>query len=519
MSRTKNAIKNVGFGILGKILTMGFTFASRTVFIIVLGNTYLGVNGLYSEVLAVLSFAELGFGNALTFAMYYPVAHDEHEKIIKLLDFYKIVYRIIAGLIALLGIIIVPFLPYIIKGADWLSIRELRVYFIIFLFNTVVSYFVTYKFSYTNALQKNYITTNFNTILSLVSSGAQIIVLLLTKSFFAYLLVNSGILLISRIFISTYLNNKFPIFKERPQEKLSKFEKKPIYKEVRGLIVHQFGSIAVHSTDNIIISAFTGMGVVAVGLISNYNLITSSVLGFVTILFSSVISGFGNLAATSSNRQFHKVFEYINFANFWIYGFCSVAFFVLIPPFIDLWIGTENRIDSISFALIIINLYLQGQSTTYNNARIAKGNFGKDKWLSLLQAIVNLVISIVGAYYLGLIGVYIGTVVSRLVFVITRPLSTYRFLFGESCVVYYKKLVIYFSAVCLAAISTYFLVDVLLLSNVTVIRFVISVAIVAVLPNIIFLALFFKTKEFKFWKERGTIVLIKLKKLLCRGSK
>ena len=433
--------------------------------------------------------------------MYSPVALNEHDKVVQLLDFYKTIYRIIAGLIFVLGIVIVPFLPYIIKGADWLTVNELRIYFLIFLFNTVVSYFVTYKFSYTNALQKNYLTTNFNTIISLVSSGAQILVLVFTKSFLAYLLINSAILLVSRIFITLYLNRRFPILKEKPKIKLSKHEKRPIYNEVKGLVVHQFGSIAIHSTDNIIISAFTGMGVVAVGLISNYSLIMSSVLGFVTILFSSVTSGFGNLVATSGEEHFHNVFKDINFANFWVYGFCSVVFFFLIPPFIDLWIGNENRIDTISFILIVINFYLQGQSTIYNNARIAKGNFGKDKWWSLLQALVNLVVSVVGAYFLGLVGVYIGTVVSRLVFVISRPYSTYRFLFNHSCLEYYKRLALYFLSVVLATASTFFITS-LILTEVTIIRFAISVLIVIVVPNSIFFLMFFRTKEFVSWKFR-----------------
>ncbi len=501
MSRTENAVKNTTYGIISKIVSLVLGFASRTVFIYILGNQYLGVNGLYTEILSMLSFAELGFGTALIFAMYKPVAEDDKIKILKLLDFYKKVYRIIALIITVIGLVLLPFLQYIVKGADQLSLFDLRLYFLIFLFNSVVGYFVSYKFSYVNALQKNYVETNINMVLNVITIVAQIAVLILFRNFLAYLITQSIMLLISRFILVSFLNKKFPILKEKPETPLTKDERKPIYREVRGLVVHQFSSVAVHSTDNIIISSLTGLGVAAVGLISNYNLIINSVLGFITIIFTSVTSGFGNLAASGTIDEFRNVFKVANFINFWIYGFCAIAFFVLIPPFITLWIGKDNLIDTISFLLIIINCYLQGQSTIYNNARIAKGNFNKDKWLALIQALVNLVVSIIGAKFLGLVGVYIGTIVSRLVYVVFRPYSTYKFLFGKSSSEYYAKLILYFIIVCVAGVITY-LATYYLLSNVNVLRFLLSAFIVAILPNIIFALIFFKSKEFKEFLNR-----------------
>lgn len=397
MSRTQNAVKNAFFGILSKIINLIFAFAARTVFIYVLGNTYLGVNGLYSEILNLLSFAELGFGTAMTFSMYKPVANDDKKKVVQLLNFYKKIYTIIACVIAGLGLCLTPFLRYIVKGADWLSGRELIIFFLVYLFNTVIGYFVTYKFTYLNALQKNYIQTNIDTVVTTVSYIAQIMVIVIFRSFLGYLLINSAILLISRLFIILYLNRKYSILRQHAEVSLAKEEKKNIYIEVKGLAIHQFSSVAVHSTDNVLISMFTKQGINAVGLISNYNMIMNAVLGFVTTLFNSVTSGFGNLVASSTTENFRKVFKEINFVNFWIYGFCSIAFWNLIPPFITLWIGSDKVIDDVAFTLIIVNCYLQGQSTAYNNARIAKGNFNKDKGWAIAQAITNLVVSIIAA--------------------------------------------------------------------------------------------------------------------------
>lgn len=497
MSRTQNAIKNSFFGVTGKVLGLLCSFISRTVFIYALGNTYLGISGLYSEILSVLSLATLGFGTALSFSLYKPVADNDEKKIILLLEYYKRIYKIIVLVITIIGLLIIPFLPYIVKGADFITIKELRLYYVFYLINTVVSYLMAYKESYVNALQKNYLSTNVDTLTTIATSLVQIFIIIRFRSFLAYLIVQSMMLICSRFLFSIYLNRKFEIFriKKKSDEKLGKNEINTIHKEVKALAIHQFSSVAVHSTDNIIISSVSGMGVQAVGLISNYTLLINSVIGFVVIIFNSVISGFGNLVASSSTKQFKKVFGEINFINFWMYGFCSIAFFVLIPPFIELWIGKNNLINEVAFFLIVLNCYLQGQCTIYNNARIAKGDFAKDKWLSLLQALINLIVSIIGARYLGLVGVYIGTIVSRLFFFICRPLCTYGFLFNESVLHYYLVSLKYLlSIVVIGGLTKVLCIS--LFKDVSIISFAFQVIIVLIVPNIMLFILYAKDKVF-----------------------
>lgn len=496
MSRTSNALKNSASGIISKIIALILGFASRTIFIYYLGTEYLGINGLYTEVLSVLSFAELGFGAAMTYAMYEPIAKNNDTQVIKLVQYYKLVYRVVALVVAIVGIVMLPFLPYVVNGADSISLFELRLYYCIFLFNTVVSYFVTFKYSVVNAHQKNYIITKIDMVINSVTVVMQIIALLLFQNFTIYLLTNSALLLLSRIFISLYLNKKFPILAKKSTEQLTREEKEPIIRNVKGLIVHQFSSIAIHSTDNIIISAFSGLGILAVGLVSNYSLLTSSVLAFVTIVFASVTSGFGNLVAQNDTEHYYSTFLQLNFINFWIYGFCCIAFYALIPAFITLWIGADKLIDTLSFLLIIINCYMQGQSLIYNNARVAKGDFNRDKWWGFLQALVNLVVSVACATEWGLVGVYVGTVTSRLVFVLCRPYSTYRFLFDKSVKEYYIKFWTYFISTLLAGAVTMLLVN-LILETVTVIRFCLACGIVAIVPNIIFLLIYGRSTIFK----------------------
>lgn len=496
MSRTTNLIKNTFYGIAGKLANLLFAFLSRTVFIYYLGDTFLGINGLYTEVLSVLSFAELGFGSALLYAVYSPIARGDHKKIVQLLDFYKTAYRIIALVIAVLGISLIPFLHHIVKGAQGITLVELRLYYVIFLFNTVVNYFVSYKYSYVNACQQNYIITTFDSIVNIVTVVVQVAVILLFRNFLVYLLAQSGVLLLSRVVAALYLNSKFPVLKEKPEEPLPREERNGIFREVKALAIHQFASAAVHSTDNIIISSMSGMGVVAVGLVSNYNLIINNVIALVTVLLSNSAFGFGNLVAEGNTDHFRRAFREMSFLVFWIYGFCCIAFFVLIPPFITLWIGAEKLIDSMSLFLIVFNCFLLGHATLYNSARVAKGNFGKDKWISFIQAIVNLIVSIIAAKQLGLVGVYIGTVASRLVVTVMRPSATYRFLFGQNSAEYYWQLTVYAAAAIAAGFVTWILCG-SFLKNVTIFNFVLAMGMVTLVPNVMFAVLFARCEEMK----------------------
>lgn len=493
-NRTKAATKNMAWGIISKAISLVLSFASRTIFIYFLGKEYLGINSLYTEVLSMLSLAELGFGTAFTFAMYKPIANNDNEKIRQLISLFRNVYSVIAVVVTVVGLGLIPFLQYIVKGADSLTLIQLRLYFAIFLTNTVINYFVQYKITYVNARMQSYVVTNIEMITNFVVIASQCVVILLFKNYLVYLLIQTTLLIASRFIISLYLDKKYPILNEKPKVPLPENERKIIYKDVRGLALQNFASVAIHSTDNIIISMASGLGVIGVGLVSNYNTLITSVTAFITIILNALTPGFGNLVASTSQEHYKEVFGEVNFYDFWIYGFCSIAFLVLIPPFITLWLGDDFLIDSAPFFLIILNVYLQGQCTIYNNARNAKGNFNLDKWISVIQAVINLIVSVVCAKAFGLLGVYIGTIASRLFFTIARPIKTYRFLYGESVIPYFEDLLKYLGITVVAGVVTYVISLKLFSFGISAITFVVCCAVVVIIPNTIFYAVFRRTK-------------------------
>jgi O-antigen/teichoic acid export membrane protein len=495
MGRVDNAARNIKYGYVGKIVQLLLGFISRTVFIYTLGVTFLGVNGLYTNVLGVLSLAELGIGTAMNYSLYKPVATGDLEKIKSLMNLYKRAYRVIALVVSVMGLLLVPFLKYIIKDPGNITIDELTIFYLIFLFNTVSTYFVAYKYSLVNAEQKNYIQTNIQAITTLITVIGQIIILVVFKDFLLYLLIGAIIGLIQKIGVNMYLNRLYPYLLDKNVKKLSQEEKAPIKKNIKALILQRIGSISVHQTDNIIISSF--INITTVGLISNYNLIITSVSGFINVLFTSLIPGFGNLIATENKEKQYFIFKVSRFLVFWIHGFASIAFLILLTPFIQLWIGKDMVIGSTVIYLIIINYYFMGHRLIIALFYSAAGIFDKVKYIAIIQAVVNLVISIVMVQKIGLEGVFIGTICSGLVSTIATPIIVYRSIFNRSALEYYKDSIIYLLAIGIA-LTALELIKYKIFIESSIMSFITLMIFVTVVPNIVFYIFFRKREEFHY---------------------
>ncbi|HEY5588465.1 MAG TPA: polysaccharide biosynthesis protein, partial [Candidatus Paceibacterota bacterium] len=461
----------------------------------ILGTTYLGVNGLFTNVLGVLSFAELGIGTAMNYSLYKPVAENNIEQIKSLMDFYKRAYRVIALIVSLIGLALLPFLGYIIKGGETIGYNNIPILYLIFLFNTVSSYFVSYKFSLVNAEQKNYIYTNINTIISFITTIIQMVVLVVFKNFLVYLLTAAIIGLIQKIFINNYLNKMYPYLLDKNTNKLSKSELAPIKKNVKALIFNKIGELSVYQTDNIVISAFINVSIV--GLISNYNLIITSVSGFITIIFTSAIASFGNLIATENMNKQYAIFKIYRFIAFWLFGFSSIAFLILMSPFITLWIGDKMLVSPFAILLIIINYYMVGHRACINNIKLASGVFNPDKYISLLQAVVNLVVSIIMVKLIGLPGVYIGTISSGILSTIIRPIILYKPIFNKSSKYYFIDSIKFIIPIIISG-SVCYITQLYIMPKVTITNFIMMMVIVFIVPNLVFWLFFRNRDEYKY---------------------
>lgn len=491
-SRTDYVKKNIIYGYISTIISSGFSIVTRTIFVYVLGAQYLGVSGLFSNVLGVLSFTELGIGSAIIFSLYKPIAENDNEKIKSLLALYKKAYRIIAFIVTLIGITIIPFLDYLVNSN--IPMNEIRIYYLIFLFNTVSSYFVTYKTSYVSALQKEYIVTNTTTIGTIATNTLQIILLVAGGNYLSYLLIAAIIGLLQKILTVLYLNIKFPILTEKNIKQLDEATKNSIWKNVKALIIHKIGDVSVNQTDNIIISAF--VNTTAVGLLSNYTTLNTLISTFTNRFFSSFTASFGNMLAKDSVEKQREIFDIYDLLGFWIYGFVLIAFITLSQPFITIWLGKKLLLDDFTMILYFISLYLAGITFIPYNFKVAAGRFDEDKWVAFVQAITNLVISIIAIKVIGMPGIFVGTIISRMIVVIVRPHIVYKYVLKQSTLKYYIRLTI---RTCIAFAICFLMWQIkkfIFVEN-SIWRFIILCILTVIIPNLIFLIIFVRSEAFK----------------------
>ncbi|MCR5669728.1 MAG: polysaccharide biosynthesis protein [Butyrivibrio sp.] len=507
MGRVTAAKRNIAFGYVGQVATALMSFILRTVFIMHLNEQLLGVNSLYSNILSLLNMAELGIGTALNFSLYGPVARGEKEKIKSYMQLYRRAYLTIACVVAVIGLSLAPFLKFLIKNPGDNSLRDLTIYYFIFLFNTVTSYFVAYKYSLINAEQKNYIQTNINTITKVITVFIQILVVVFTENFYLYLLTDAAVQLIQKIIVSRYLDKMYPYLREKNIEKLTKEESDNVWTKTKALVFHKIGDVARLQTDAIIISSF--VEVAMAGVVDNYNLVINSVANFVNIIFNSVISSFGNLIATESKEKQFSMFRVYRFFASWIYGFSCVGFMVLLTPLVKLLWGDKWILAPAAVYLILTDYYFKGDRIVLSNYKTAAGVFEPDKYLALIQGAVNLVISIVLVQTpLGITGVYVGTVVSGLIANITKPIIIYRVCFDKKAFGYFADTLKYFASVA-AVLFICMFISRFVIADLNFFTFILMAIIITVIFNGVYILLYGRTEEFRYVYGRIKGKLIK----------
>lgn len=505
-SRTQNSVKNFSYAAFTQIINTLINFIARTIFIKILGQEYLGVNGLFTNILTVLSFAELGIGNAIIFSMYQPIEQEDKEKLKGLMKLYKKAYKIIGIVVLLIGISVIPFLNFIIKNPPNIP-EKLWFIYLLFLINTALSYFFTYKKSIISAHQKEYIINRYKLVFYFIKNFLQILFLVLTKSFIIYLLIQILCTLLENIVSSKKADKMYPYLNDKNFKEISKEEKKNIFKNVKSLVVYKFGSVILNGTDNIIISKL--IGVVVVGIYSNYILIITSITSVVGTALSSFTASIGSLNATASAEQKEKVFYEILFITIWVYGFCAVALLTLLNPFIKVWIGNDYLLTYWTVVAIVLHFYINGVQFAGYTFRVTSGLFTKGKIAPIVAAVINIILSIVLGYKYGITGIILATSIARLVSTTwIDPFLLHKYEFKTSVIKFFVKYIKYFIIVLvnygICCFVTSFIGD-------RIFDFIIKTIMVTILSNLIFLLAFFRTPVFKMTLNRIKLMISKYK--------
>lgn len=496
MSKIKFAFKNFIWSTASTLIVTLLNFFIRTVFIRYLSTTYLGLNGLFTNVLGMLSLAELGFGTAISFKLYEPLAKQDNEKIKSLMLFYKKAYRLIAFIITIIGLMLVPFLPYITKGVD--QSININLIYLIFLFNTVSSYLLTYKSTLLNADQRNYMLTKINLFFTLSTLIIQLIYLMIFKSYYGYLFIACITGLIKNIYINYFVVKQFPFLNEKNAVNLPKYEVKEIMSKIKATTMHKFGDVCINQTDNIVVSTFIHIDLV--GLISNYTLIINTLNTLIFGFFTACIGGLGNLFVTTSSKDYFKIYKIYDFLAFCFFGFSSVALYFLLSHFIIIWIGSDFILEKSTIFLMCLNVYLVGLRVPLGNIKQITGVVEPDRYAPLIQSIVNLVISVLGAHYIGINGIYLGTIISSLIPNIWRPIIVFKYIFKISSKKYFKDFIKRFVFLCI-----YFSLILLIFNKlnlqITIISFILKGFIMLIVFFILLCIFYFKSSEMTLIKD------------------
>lgn len=498
-SRLKNSALNFASGFLGRVLTILLNFVVRTIFIYCLNEAYLSVNGLYSNILTVLSLAELGFGSAMVYRMYTPVATKDYEKTAALLHFYKKIYAVIGVVIFVLGLCVIPFMDYIIK--DKPDVPGLTLYYIIFLINTTISYwFASYKASVLSADQKDYIKTNVQNATTILQSALQILLLLVFRKYLLYLLVQLGCNIFLNLYVAHLVDKRYPKIKEHRDARLSLEDREQIKKDAEALVLSRFGHVALNGTDNIIVSAV--VGVLWVGRLSNYTLICDSVTSVLCQITAAITGSLGNFFATEKKSAGYSLFKKVEFLNFWLYGFSFIALAVLLDPFVQLWAGGRFVLGLPISIAIAINFFVAGYMNTLWVFRSTLGLFKQGKYRPIIVALVNIVLSIVLGKVWGVFGVLFATFLSRAsINLWYDPIILHKYGFEVSCKPFFIR---YLKRILLLAIVLVFMLlvrNAVMPTGVTFLRFALMMVITALVPNVVFWAAYHRSDEYAYFKS------------------
>lgn len=488
-SRSKNAILNIAFGYAAQIGILILSFVGRRIFLKFLSVDYLGINGLYSNILTVLSLAELGLDAAVLYSLYKPVADNDIPLINSLLKYFKKIYIILALCIFMVGLALIPFLRFIIKSE--LNSTDLIIYYLLFLINTVASYFVAHKVAFLSACQEQRIQKIVTLSSNLILQILHIIVLLIWKNYYVYVSATVATTIINNLILNAICNKIHPHIKDKTE--LISFDKAPIKKRIYSTFVYKIGGVAINNTDNILISILVSTA--AVGFYSNYYTLISAIQGFIAIVSTSLISGIGNLVAGGDKKRQYEIFNAALFFYHFVAALGFVGYSFLLNDVITVWLGEKYLFDSKTVFIIAFNFYITNAITPIWMYREANGLFEEVRYLMLIRAAINIVLSVVLGKLCGTFGILLATAISLMVTSLWyEPNILFKNVFRIPVSKYWIKQLTYF-----ATTSLGFLISYLIVRHFSggILQLVFKAIVVVMVVTIPFFAILYNSKELK----------------------
>ena len=443
-TRTEYSVVNTSVAFIAQAAAILMGFFTRVVFTRMLSEGYVGINGLFTDILNILSLSELGVGTAITYALYAPIANGDTKKQQVIMGMFRTFYRITALVVLTAGLILIPFLNVLMKNLP--NVENIILIYLLYLTNSVVSYLLIYKKTLVEAHQLNYLTVLYHNGFLIIQDICQIIILLTTRNFILFLIIAVICTITGNICMSRKVDRLFPYIKEHCKEKLPDSEKKDIFKNVKAMLMHKIGNVVVNNTDNLLISSF--VGVITAGIYSNYFLIIGSIRQILEQAFQGVAASVGNLGATEDNEKIQHVFNVLFFIGQWMYGLAGICLFEMLNPFVEIAFGKKYLFSRNIVLILCINFFITGTRRAVLIFKESMGLFWYDRYKAIAEAIINLVVSIILVEKLGVAGVFLGTLCSTVLTSIwVEPYILYKYRFGKTPALFFLKYALYIAII------------------------------------------------------------------------
>ena len=405
--RTRNSILNIAVSFGTQAVSIVLLFISRKVFLNYFTEEYLGVNGLFTEILTVLSLAELGIGTAMMYGLYDAVAKSDQKEICQLMNLYKRLYTTVGLIVIGIGLLMMPFLDYLIKDNQ---IPHIRLIFLMYLADSAVSYFLSYKQIIIQANQKAYVVSGVTMAIRCIQILLQILSMVVLHNFYVYIAIQIGAQICTNAVLSVVSGRMYPYLRHNREGLPPKEKVQSIYQHIKAMALHKFGAVFVSNTDNLLISAFVGLG--TVGLYSNYKMVLNSLKLAFSYIYNAFTAGIGNLAVTESPEKVNRVYNCLNFAMSMLYGWAAVCLCLLFNPFIGTFFGEKFVLSEVVVAIIVVDFYIHGMRQMTLRFRDGMGLYWYDRYKPFFEVTINLAVSLLLVTKYNIAGVLLGTIIS-----------------------------------------------------------------------------------------------------------
>lgn len=506
--RVKSTLYNSVAGLINRIAAMVSVFLVRRFFVMNLETEYLGLEGLFSNILGIFSLVEFGLGTAISFDLFEPVHKKDRSQLSSFMMLYKKAYYILGAVIFALSLCFVPLMLNFIKDYT-IDGGNIKLYFIIYASGVSVTYFFSYKRTLLFALQKNYIVLMVDSAIKILLSILQIYVLINYHNYLLYLVL---IVLanISANIVVSIICDRGHYYDRKCAEPLSEYYKQKIIADVKAIAVTNISWQGIVSTDNIIISLLTGVMNLAKN--ANYTLMTAAISSIISSVLGGVSASVGDLLAEKDRKKIREYFHRYCFIYFICSSYAALGLFFVSADVITLWVGRDFVFDTCIVFVISFNLFLSLVLKPLGDYQNYSGCFVYYKSYSVVTLLINLSVSVIFAKIWGVIGVFLGSLAAYIFMIIVFANIIYKHIFAEKITGFFCSVFQFVLPMVVSFILLYFMFSEIIINN-TAASVIFRIVMVTFVYFISVILILHRDCNYRYFKE---FVLLIIKKHFCR---